>query len=513
MQDEHTPFNLAADADCWWIPVDYESYEKIYHCTKVRDLDSVQTPFTIRMANGMHVALHEAALIDYASMTLKSLGKGKLVSALVPWPDGVKIRAKGEMLTPWRTIQLGDNAADLADSKMILNLNEQPAKSFSWVTPQKYVGIWWSMHLGVNSWNGGAKHGATTERAKQYVDFAAQNGFKSVLVEGWNKGWETWSGWSYTEAYPDYNLLEVTRYAKEKGVSIIIHNETAGYVDEYNKAIPEAFDLYQSLGAKIIKTGYVGKIKNGQHQQGQWMVNHQLQVVREAAKRGICVVAHEVVKPTGLHVTWPNFLASESARGQEYNAPWSSENNPTSHTLILPFTRLLGGPMDYTPGLVDMTYENLGVKDRRSNSTLARELAHYIILYSPIQMACDLPENYSRSPLLPIIRQIPTEWDRSITLQASIGEYMVVARKQKGKSCWYVGAATADTARKISVPLSFLDDGRTYRVTIYEDGEAADWKTNPRSISINTRVFNRTQSLELNLASGGGALVQIEQLN
>ncbi|MBI9061774.1 MAG: glycoside hydrolase family 97 protein [Marinilabiliaceae bacterium] len=507
--DESTSFNVAPDAQSWWIPVDDDSYEKFYEHTTVAAIDSIQTPFTLEMSEDLYVCIHEAALIDFPSMTLKKGKNGQLRSRLVPSSKGSVYKGGERVTSPWRTITIGRRAVDLINSNIIENLNEAPQHDFSWVKPLKYMGIWWEMHLGLKSWSPGDKHGATTAHAKEMIDFAAANNMNGLLVEGWNKGWEAWKDFDYCQPYPDYDLEAVVKYGQSKGVDIIIHNETAGYVKEYEKQIPEAFDYYQKLGIKYIKTGYVGPIKNGEPHHGQYMVNHYQYVLEEAAKRGICIMGHEHIKPTGLHRTWPNLLAVESARGQEYNAPWAPENNPVDHTLILPFTRLMGGPMDYTPGLFDLTYAQHGIKDKRAYSTLAHQLALYVVYPGPAQMACDLPQNYTGHPAFEFIKQVPVNWSKSIYLDGEIGQYLVVARKSRENDSWYLGALNGEEERRVEIPLSFLDSNCHYEATLYKDGEMTNWQHNPQGVLIDHQKVDHNSILSLKLAAGGGCAITL----
>ena len=436
IKDELTEFALAEDSTVWWIPA-YESehYEYLYKKTKVSEVKKAHTPATFETADGLCLSIHEAALVDFASMVLVGNGGTTLKADLVPWSDGVKVRANVPHHSPWRTIQIADNPGELITSYLLLNLNE-PCKiaDTSWIKPGKYVGIWWEMHLGKSTWGSGEKHGATTANTKRYIDFAADNGFDGVLVEGWNKGWDgDWTKhgdlFSFTETYPDFDLPELARYAESKGVHLIGHNETAGAIPNYERQLADGFKLYESLGVPAVKTGYVnwsqgmqriddaGKLV-GEWHYGQYMVRHHQHVIDEAAKHKIMLDVHEPVKPTGLRRTYPNIMSGEGARGQEYNA-WSSDGgNPPDHETILPFTRLLAGPMDFTPGIFDVTYEELR-PNNRVNTTLAKQLALYVVLYSPLQMAADLPENYLTHPdAFQFIRDVPADWEDTRVLHA-----------------------------------------------------------------------------------------------
>jgi len=432
----------------------------------------------------------------------------------------------GPFSTPWRTILIGDSAATLANSHIELNLNE-PNKLgdvSSWIKPGKYVGIWWEMHLERSTWGSGPKHGANTANVKHYMDFAAKYGFDGVLVEGWNKGWDgDWIAngdkFSFTEAYPDFDLAGITAYGKTKGVRLIGHNETAGGIPNYEAQLEPAMKLYSAMGMSQVKTGYVhhsGDIldaEGGRHWfADQYMVRHNLHVAQVAAKYHISIDAHEPVKDTGLRRTWPNMLAREGARGQEFNA-WGRPTNPPEHTVILPFTRMLGGPMDFTPGIFDIPRGGVPL-DHRVQSTLAVQLALYVVLYSPIQMAADLPENYEKRPdAFQFILDVPTDWENSVVLQASISDYIVTARQQRGGKDWYLGALTNGDARTLQQPLTFLAPGKRYEAQIYRDGPGADYRTSPLSLTIEKRVVTSADTLTLAMAPGGGAAIRFRALD
>lgn len=506
--EEKTAFKLPADSKCWWIPADDDSYEKIYQQTLVSGIDSVQTPLTLITPDSTYLSIHEAALVNFPSMTIRNSGNGYLQSRLVPDTIGHVYKGDNTLISPWRTIQLGKQAVDLINSDLIVNLNEEAQGDFSWVKPMKYTGIWWEMHLGLKTWHGGERHGATTARAKEMIDFAAANGIQGLLVEGWNIGWDEWKDFDYCRSYDDYNLEEVVSYARQNGVEIVMHNETAGYVNEYEQQIPKAFDYYQKLGIKYIKTGYVGPVKSGEPHHGQRMVKHYQYVLEEAAKRGICILGHEHIKPTGLNRTWPNLLAVESARGQEYNAPWAPQNNAPEHVAILPYTRLLAGSMDYTPGLFRLTYEHLGITDKRAYSTLAQQLALYVVCHSPAQMACDLPENYVGHPAFEFIKKVPVSWSRSLALDGEIGEFLVMARKARNSDCWYLGAITDDKKRTVTIDCSFLNADIDYKCVIYRDTNQSDYLSEPHEFLIEEIAVNASTKMEVRLARGGGAAIE-----
>ncbi|HZH41249.1 MAG TPA: glycoside hydrolase family 97 catalytic domain-containing protein, partial [Gemmatimonadales bacterium] len=440
--------------------------------------------------------------------------------ALAPMHDGIKVRGTTPFHTPWRTIQVADSVTELAPSVLGLNLNPPNVlPSTSWIKPMKYVGIWWGMHLGIYTWATGARHGATTARAEEYIDFAAANGFGGVLVEGWNVGWDgDWiknrSAFSFTQANPDYDLAEVARYARSKGVALIVHNETSGGIENYERQMDSAFTLYQSLGVHAIKTGYVtDTIGNGDSHYSQTMVRHYRHVVEEAAKHEITVDAHEPMHDTGERRTYPNFVSREGARGQEYNA-WGGEGgNPPEHETILFFTRMLDGPFDQTPGIFDILEKSSGhthgLEDPRVRTTLARQLAHYVVLYSPVEMAADLPENYKNQPAFQFIKDVAVDWDTTRVLAARIGDYVAVARKERGGPDWFLGAITDEQARTLDVPLSFLTPGKKYVADIYADGPGADWRTNPFPVAITHRPVTSTTRLRITMAPGGGQAIRI----
>jgi alpha-glucosidase len=525
MTDELTEFTLADDARAWWIHANVprpDRYEDLYSSSPVSELDTVQTPLTIEMQNGIRLVIHEANLVDYAGLQLAGRYESTtLRAALAPWADGIKVRGHAPFATPWRTIQLADRVEDLAPSVLGLELNPPSRiENTSWITPMKYDGIWWAMHLGVNTWNEGPKHGATTANAKRYIDFAAANGLKGTLVEGWNTGWDgDWmknrNGFSFTQAYPDYDLPAVAAYARSRGVSLIMHNETAMGVENYERQLDSAFSLYQHLGLHAVKTGYVNdKTLAGDSHTGQYMVRHYRKVVETAAKYGIAVDVHEPIHDTGERRTWPNMMSREGARGQEYNA-WGGEGgNPPEHETILFFTRMLSGPMDFTPGIFDLLIKRPTGTPRtpdqpRPRSTLAKQLALYVVLYSPLQMAADLPENYQGQPAFQFIRDVAVDWDTTRVLAGRIGDYVAVARKTKGKDEWFVGAITDEEPRTFDLPLSFLPNGRRYVAQIYADAPTASWRDNPEAIRISSQPVTSATRLHVVLAPGGGQAIRL----
>ncbi|MDZ7628187.1 MAG: glycoside hydrolase family 97 protein [Parvularculaceae bacterium] len=533
--NEITEFKLPEDATYWWIPGRrWNRYEYYYRTTKADAIDIAHTPITLKTTSGAHLSIHEAALVDYAGMALNQQRPGVFKADLAPWSDGVLVKKTGAFTTPWRTIQIAPDAKSLLASTLILNLNEPNALGdVSWVEPGKYVGVWWEMHIRESSWGMKPLHGATTENTKRYIDFAAEHGFKGVLVEGWNIGWDdNWFGngevFDFTKAYPDFDIEEIGRYARERGVRLIGHHETGGAASHYEKQMEAAFDLYARVGVRAVKTGYVADgggiqrmddkgVETFEWHDGQFMAKHHLNVVKSAASHKIAINPHEPIKDTGLRRTYPNWVSREGARGQEYNA-WGIPPMPPEHDVILPFTRLLSGPMDFTPGIFDLrpnerapVNEALGrnSKASRVETTLAKQLALYVTVYSPIQMAADLPQNYEkRMDAFQFIKDVPTDWEETIGVAAEIGDYAAIARKERGGDDWYLGAITGENARKLALPLDFLDEGKTYVAEIYRDGKKADYDNNPYDIIIEKREMTRADTLTLMLGRSGGAAVR-----
>jgi alpha-glucosidase len=524
--DELTEFALADNSRAWWIPSNWprkDRSEELYSSGPVSTLDSVQTPLTMESRDGRtFMVIHEANLVDYARMFLKGprMEGRTLRAALAPWADGIKVRGQTPFMTPWRTIQLADRATDLAPSLLGLNLNPPNVlASTDWIHPMKYVGIWWGMHLGVMTWSSGPKHGATTVNAKRYIDFAAANGFGGVLVEGWNVGWDgDWianrDAFSFTKAYPDYDLAEVAGYAHRKGVRLIVHNETSGGIDNYERQMDSAFALYHSLGLDAIKSGYVTDLTGEGHSHySQYMVRHYRLVIETAARNGIMLDAHEPMHDTGERRTYPNMMSREGARGQEYNA-WSGDGgNPPEHETILFFTRMLAGPMDYTPGIFDILERSSGRAKRpdepRVRTTLAKQLALYVVLYSPLQMAADLPENYTGQPAFQFIRDVAVDWDTTRVLAGRIGDYVAVARRERGSQNWFIGVITDEAGRTLDLPLNFLTPGKQYTAEVYADGPKANWLDNPLPVTISKRSVTSATRLRVVLAPGGGQAIRI----
>ncbi len=513
---EETTFRLAGDHTVWWNRNDYDSYEHLFHETTLSTVEGANTPVTMVTAEGLYLSIHEANLTDYAGMTLvpEEGVPNSLAAELVPWPDGVtRVLGRTPLVTPWRTVQIGERPGDLVESHLIQNLNEPCViEDTSWIRPMKYLGIWWSLHIGKESWHEGPTHGATTANAKRYVDFAAEHGIGGVLIEGWNTGWDRWGArgaFDYVTPYDDFDLEDVVRYGREKGVAIIGHHETGGDAADYETRVDAAFDLYNRVGVSAVKTGYAGGIyPRGQHHHGQWMIFHYRRILEKAADARIMLDVHEPIKPTGISRTYPNMMTREGVRGMEYNA-WS-EGNPPEHTTILPFTRMLAGPLDYTPGIFDLTFDEYKL-DNRVHTTIAKQLALYVVLLSPLQMAADLPENYEGHPALGFIERVPCTWDETRVLDAAIGDYVVIARRNGDE--WFLGSITDEEERALQVSLDFLAAGRRYQARIYRDGAGAHWETNPISVDVSTVVVGAEDTMTLELAPGGGAAVYFAPVN
>lgn len=554
ISDEVSQFNLTDNHKVFWIPGDFDSNEYAYNETKISEIDNsklnlnngigvksiagrytVQSPLMMKTPTGLYLNIFEAAVVNYPVMHLNADVKNyKLTSVLVPNAIGDKAYLQTPCVSPWRTIMVSDDARDIVGSKMILNLNE-PCKldDTSYIKPMKYVGIWWEMHVGKSTWDyagsqnaqnaandelkPSGKHGATTENTKRYIDFAAKNGFDGVLVEGWNTGWEDWFGnwkeevFDFVTPYPDFDIAAVTAYAKSKGVKMIMHSETSGSVANFERHLDRDFENMVKYGYPAVKTGYVGKIiPRGEFHDGQTMVNHFNFVARRAADYKLMVNSHECSHPTGYSRTYPNYIAAESARGNEFNA-WSV-GNPPMHETILPFTRLLGGPMDYTPGIFEIKMSHYDkTKTEQVHTTLAKQLALYVTMYSPLQMAADLPENYEKyMDAFQFIKDVAVDWDETKIIQAEPGDYLTIARKAKGAASWFLGAITDENARKSEIALDFLTKGTKYKATVYEDAKDADWQKNPIAYKIRTIVVTSKSKINLNLAPGGGTAISFE---
>jgi alpha-glucosidase len=512
IMDEVTQFALPADAPAWSIPALTAYYEGVYTREPVSKKGNMSGPVALEVNDSLYMAIMEANLTDYSTMNLSHEGTVLKVD-LVPWQNGDKVRVGQTRVSPWRAMIIGRKAADILLSRMALNLND-PCKieDTSWLKPTKYVGIWWAMQKQLWTWSQGKRHGATTENTKRYIDFAARHGMGGVLVEGWNYGWDgDWTRYgdkfSFTKPYPDYDLEGLCRYARERGVRIIAHNETGGAAQNYENQMEEAYTLYESLGINTIKTGYVNThFYNGELQHSQWGVRHFRKVIETAARHHMMIVNHEGAMPSGIQRTWPNLIGTESMRGQEWNAFDRAGGNPPYHECILPFTRGLGGPMDFTPGIFE--YRNDSVPGTRPQTTLAHQLAEYIVIYSPGHMAADLIENYEHQPAFKFIEDVPTNWERTLVPFAAMGKYVVYARQERNTANWYIGAVTDDQARTFDLSLDFLDEG-SYQAIIYEDGPNADYRNNPYPMTIRRLDVDRGTVLHLQLAPGGGAAVQI----
>ena len=553
VSDEKTEFHLTGDHKAFWIPGDYDSNEFSPNITKLSevngedpkyaanifahqffDKDAVQTPLMLKTKEGLYINIHEAALVNYPAMNLHiNKADFTLSSVLVPDALGNKAYLQAPAKTPWRTIIVSDKATDILASHTILNLNDPSViKDPSWIKPTKYIGVWWEMHIGKATWDYAGsqnatsfdaaglkptgKHGANTANVKRYIDFAAKHGFAGVLVEGWNTGWEDWFGqykenvFDFVTPYPDFDVKGLHKYASAKKVKLIMHHETSGSVTNYERQMDTAYRFMKANGYDAVKTGYVGHIiPRGEHHDGQWMVNHYVRVAQKTASYKIMLDAHEPVRPTGLHRTYPNWLACEAARGMEFNA-WSEGNKPQQDA-IFPFTRFMGGPMDYTPGIfqLELNYWDKNKKET-IHTTLAKQLALYVTICSPLQMAADLPESYEKKlDAFQFIKDVGVDWDDSKYIEAEPGEYITIARKAKGTNNWFLGTITNENSRSTNVPLDFLDAGKKYTAIIYADADNADYKSNPAAYKITKQVVNSKTVLNLKLAPGGGCAVSI----
>lgn len=515
IMDELTEMTLAHDAKAWSIPTNHTEYfEGIYKAGMLSQKDTVCTPLTIEYEKDLYLAIHEAALEDYASINLTPRsadgGAVRLLTALTPWRSGVKVYAKGQLKSPWRTMIISKTAGGLLSSNLMLNLNEpSQIKDTSWIEPGRYIGIWWSIHKKQNTWEMGPTHGATTENVKRYMDFAARHGFSGVLAEGWNPGWGQGEKISYLESYPDFDMHEVTRYGLQKGVRFIGHTETWGNASLLESQMEQAFNWFERLGIRAVKTGYVGHYFDGKElAKSQYGIRHYRKVIECAAKHHIMIDNHEPAMPTGIQRTWPNLMTQEGVRGQEYNAWDRRGGNPPSHTVTLPFTRGLAGPTDFTPAIFNFSEI---VPGTHPHSTLAKQLGEFVVIYSPLQMAADAIENYEGQPALSFIESCPTTWSRTLVPNGEIGKYITIARKERGGDSWFIGSITNEEARSLEVSLDFLDEGATYRAIIYEDGPEADFERNPYEMTIRQIAVTKADTLHLRLARSGGAAVRIEK--
>ena len=549
IKDEHTQFAMAGDHTAWWLPGDYDTQEYDAVTSKLSEIRSkmksavtyntsqttfsetgVQTSLQMKSSDGLYINLHEAACVNYPTMHLNLDDKNMVFESwLTPDAQGNKAYMQAPRTTPWRTLIVSDDARDMLSSNLILNLNE-PCQydDTSWIKPVKYCGVWWEMIVGRKSWNytdefpaveigvtdfskakPNGRHGATTAEVKRYIDFAAKNGLSQVLVEGWNIGWEDWFGHSkfkvfdFQTPYPDFDIKALNEYAHSKGVKLMMHHETSASAMNYERYMEDAYKLMNKYGYNSVKSGYVGNIiPRGEHHYGQVMNNHYLHAVTEAAKHKIMVNAHEATRPTGLCRTYPNLIGNESARGTEYEA--FGGNNP-DHTVILPFTRLQGGPMDYTPGIFETQLKDWSSNQSYVHTTLAGQLALYLVMYSPLQMAADLPEHYEKySDAFQFIKDVAVDWDDSKYIEAEPGDYITVARKAKGTDNWFIGGKCDENGHKAVIKLDFLDKGKTYECTIYSDAADADYEKNPKAYSIIRKQVKRGDVLKINEARGGG---------
>jgi len=558
VEEELSQFAMTGDHTAWWIPGDYDTQEYDYTESKLSEIrglmkeavtenvsqfvfspTGVQTSLMMKTKDGLYINLHEAALVNYSLMNLNLDDKTFIFQSwLTPDAEGAKGYLQAPCHSPWRTIMVSDDARKILASRLILNLNEPCAiADTSWIKPVKYVGVWWEMITGKNSWSytndlptidlntvdytktkPNGTHGANNEEVRKYIDFAAKHGFDQVLVEGWNIGWEDWFGhkkdyvFDFVTPYPDFDLKALNDYAHSKGVKLMMHHETSGSTRNYERHMKAAYELMNQYGYNSVKSGYVGDILPvGEHHYSQSTINHYLYAIKEAAKHKIMVNAHEAVRPTGICRTYPNMIGNESARGTEYEA---FGGNKVFHTTILPFTRLQGGPMDYTPGIfeTEMKYVNPN-NNSQIRSTLARQLALYVTMYSPLQMAADLPENYEKHmDAFQFIKDVPVDWQKSVYLEAEPGRYITIARKDKHSNDWYVGCTAHEGGHTSELLLNFLDKGKKYEATIYADAKDANWKTNPKAYTITKQKVNAKTKLKLTAAQGGGYAIQIRKL-
>lgn len=513
IREELTEYKFArADHKIWWMPRSEPYYEAYGNHTTFDEIDCAYTPVTITGADGRFYSIHEAALLDFAKVNLVGSDASTLKTSLTKWSDGTGVYVTDTRTTPWRTIIITDRAGGLIESHLMLNLNE-PCKieDTSWCKPGKYIGIWWELHKYMRTWYYGPQHGATTERTKEYIDFAAAHNIQAVLVEGWNKGWDgNWmknsTGFSFTEAYPDYDFDEVMKYAASKGVQIIIHNETAANTEHYFSQIDSAYALYQKYGMHYIKTGNVNLLMDGKEEHdGQYGVNRLHEVVEKAAQYQINVDEHEPCIPTGLCRTWPNLMTGEAIRGQEHDAWEVDGGNKPEHQTVCPFIRGLAGPMDYTFGTFD--FSNPNTPTSRVKTTISKQLAQYVVIYSPLQMASDLYEAYEGVKAFDFISDVPTDWEQTKVLDAVIGDYVVTARQERGGSDWYLGAITDENARTLDVPLSFLEKGK-WMAQIYEDTPQTSYETSPETYQYREVEVSAKDVLNIKLATSGGCAIR-----
>ena len=513
IMEELTEFRLAQPAEAWAMNNHDVYYEDYYLRKPIAALDTVHTPVTVEFGDDKYLAIHEANLTDYPKIQLIGGDSVTMKARLVPWSTGVAAYVTTPFATPWRTMIIGDTPGDLVTSYMMLNLNEPCAVAdASWCKPMKYIGVWWEMHLGNGTWYYGPNHGANTAHVKEYIDFAAENGIPGVLVEGWNIGWEgDWpknDHFDFTKPYPDFDIKEITDYAREKGVTLVGHHETAAWTKNYENQLDTAFAFYTGHGVNNVKTGYVNLLMDGKEDHSsQYGVRHYRKVIETAARHHVNIDNHEPVMPTGLQRTWPNLMTQEGVRGQEHNAWDNDGGNPPEHTVLMPFTRGLAGPMDYTFGTFD--FDNPVYPGTRVRTTLAKELALYVVIYSPMQMASDTPANYAAQPAaFQFIKDVPVDWEKTLVPDAVIGDYVVTARQDRNSTDWYLGAITDEQPRELEVKLDFLDPDAEYTAQIYADAPDADWETNPTAYTVSEQTVKSTDTLPLKLAAGGGTAIR-----
>ncbi|MDO5969439.1 glycoside hydrolase family 97 protein [Flavivirga aquimarina] len=536
--DENTEFNLTEDHKVWWIPGDWDIYEYLYQTTLFSEIDAlkhyqpgthlgqtyvpenaVNTPVTMKTDSGIYLSFHEADLTDYAGMTLTvDTINLKMTSELVGNRENIKVKQQTPFETPWRTIQIAEKAGDLIESKLILNLNDPSIiDNMPYFKPKKYSGIWWDMHIGTGSWDySGKNHAANTKYAKKLIDFSSEHNIEGILVEGWNIGWEKWWNkktkkvhFDFVTPYPDYDLEEIIRYGKSKDVELIMHHETSADILLYEKQMDTAFALMKSLGIHSVKTGYVGSvIPEGEYHHGQYMVNHYQKVLETGLKNQVAINAHEPIKATGKRRTYPVAIAREGVRGQEYNA-WSKDGgNPPEHLTIVPFTRMLGGPIDYTPGIFNTSLKPYR-PENQVNTTLAHQLALYVVLYSPVQMVPDLMTHYNGHPAMQFIKDVGVDWKQSKVLDGEIGEFIIMVRQEKSTENWFLGAITDENKRSVKVKLDFLNDGDIYIAKLYKDAPGSHYINNPETFVIEEKEVNKNTILNLNLVEGGGCAISL----
>jgi hypothetical protein len=549
ISEEKTQFKLTGNHTCWWIPGDWEIYEHLINKTSFTSIDAlskrnhpnlaqthipvnaVNTPLTMKTKDGLYLSFHEAALVNYSGITLEVDPESLTMTTNLVGSENHKYKVEQEtpFSSPWRTIQISEKAEDLIESNLIVNLNE-PNKlgDVSWIKPTKYVGIWWEMHLGKSTWDYSAtqdmstyigakphgRHGATTENTKRYIDFASANNIGAVLVEGWNTGWEDWIGtdsregiFDFVTPYPDYDIEEVVRYAREKGVRMIMHHETSSAVSTYDQQLDTAYAFMNSTGIDMVKTGYVGTIiPKGEYHHGQWMVNHYMRVLKTAAMRKVAVNSHEPIMATGLRRTFPNDVSREGLRGQEFNAWATDGGNPPNHLPTVAFTRMLAGPIDYTPGIFKIKLDPYR-SENQINTTLSQQLALYVVIYSPLQMAADLPEHYDGHPAFQFIRDVGVDWEQTIVLNGEVGEYVTIARQERETFNWFLGSITNEEAREFTIKTDFLEHDVKYLATIYADAIDAHWDKNPTGYKIDSMEVDKMSEITLKLAPGGGTAI------